>query len=125
MGRTKSDKTRLSERQLKAIPFLVSAASDGEGCRQAKIGRQTYYEWIKEPAFKAELSRLRNIVVEDAIQLLKAHTAKAVNTLVKLLDVDNPTIQRGAANDILQHVTKFKEIQEIEERLETLERRNP
>lgn len=108
---------------MKALPFLVAAPSEGEGCRQAQISRQTYYDWLKEPAFKDELRRLRKAVVENALQILQAHTTKAVDTLVKLLDGNNPSLQRNVANDILQHVAKYKEMQEFEERLAILENR--
>ncbi|MES1224783.1 MAG: hypothetical protein ABUT20_55340, partial [Bacteroidota bacterium] len=122
MKMTKSDKSRLTEKQLKALPFLIFSRSAGDGRREAKISRQTYYEWLKEPIFKAELTRFRNLIVEDAIEVLKTHTTKAVNTLVGLLDANNLPLQRNVANDILQHVSKFKELQEIEARLEVLEK---
>jgi len=76
---------------------------------------------MKQPAFKNELRRLRNLVVEDAVEVLKACTSKAVDTLVGLLDVDNPALQRNVANDILGHIVKFKEMHEIESRLDALE----
>jgi hypothetical protein len=120
---TKSDQNGLSERQRKALPFFVNSCSDVEACRQANISKQTYYEWLKDPRFKAELKRLRNLVIEDAVEQLKAHTSKAVNTLVGLLDVDNSALQRGVANDILTYVARYKEIQELENRIEAIERR--
>lgn len=115
------DKNRLSERQMKALPFFVASSSEAEACRQAKIAKQTYYEWLKDPSFKTELHRLRELVVNDAIQGLKSHVNKAVTTLVGLLDINTPSLQRNVANDILSHVIKFKELQEIEVRIEALE----
>lgn len=121
MTQTKPDKNGLSDKQLKALPFLVTTLSDGEGCKQAKISRQTYYEWLKEPSFKHELRRLRNLIVEDAVEALKSHTTKAIDVLVKLLDIDNPALQRNVANDIIGHIVRFKELHELEIRLEILE----
>jgi hypothetical protein len=120
---TKPDQNGLSERQLKALPFFVSSCSDVEACRKANISKQTYYEWLKEAQFKTELKRLRNLVIEDALEQLKAHTSKAVNTLVGLLDVDNCALRRSVANDILTYVARYKEIQELENRIEAIERR--
>jgi hypothetical protein len=124
MNQPKTTKIGLSERQLKALPFLISAGSEGEACRQAKIAKHTYYEWLKNPLFKNELRRLRDLVVEDAVEALKAGANKAVDTLVRLLDDPNPLLQRNVANDILGHVAKFKELHELEKRLEVLERSN-
>jgi len=120
---TKSDQNGLSERQIKALPYFVGSTSDAEACRKAKISKQTYYEWLKDPEFKRELKRLRNLVIEDALEQLKAHTNKAVTTLVGLLNVDNVAIQRGVANDILSYVARYKEIEELECRIDALERR--
>jgi len=120
---TKTDETGLSERQLKALPFFVTSCSDIDACRKANISKQTYYEWLKNPHFKAELKHLRDLVIEDAVEQLKAYTSKAVSTLVNLLDVDNSALQRNVANDILNYVARYKEIQELEESIEEMEGR--
>lgn len=123
MNRTKTDQIRLSDRQQKALPFFIASSSEAEACRQAKVAKQTYYEWLKEPVFKAELHRLRNLVVEEAIEALKSHANKAVDTLVQLLDGPNPMLRRNVANDVLQHVIRLRELQEVEKRLEVIEDR--
>ena len=120
---TKSDQNGLSERQIKALPFFVGSFSDIEACRKAHISKQTYYEWLKDPQFNSELKRLRNLVIEDAVEQLKAHTGRAVNTLVELLDSSNCALKRGVANDILTYVARYKEIQELEKRIDAIERR--
>lgn len=63
-----------------------------------------------------------NHMIADAVEQLKAYTNKAVSTLVNLLDVDNNALQRNVANDILNYVARYKEIQELEERIEAMER---
>lgn len=123
MNQTKIDQNGLSERQIKALSFLIGSTSEAEACRQAKISKQTYYDWLKDSAFRESLKRLRDHALEDAVETLKAHTTKAVGVLVGLLNIDNPAIQRNVANDILGHVAKFKELNEFEMRLEVLESR--
>jgi hypothetical protein len=120
---TKFDQTRLSSRQKKALPFFISSSSETEACRLSKVSKQTFYEWLKNPLFKSELERLRNELINEAVTNLKANIGKAVNTLVILLDDTNSQVRRGAANDILNHIAKFKELQELEGRIENLERR--
>ncbi len=115
-------KIGLSDRQLKALPFLVSSTSEAAACREAKIAKDTYYAWLRQPAFKGELGRLRNVVVENAIETLKTSATKAVDTLVGLLDDPNPALKRSVANDILGHISRFQELRELEKRLEALER---
>lgn len=121
---TESDENQdqLTPRQITAIPCFAASSSIEAACETADISRETYYKWLKNPAFKSELGRLRNEIVNDAVNQLKATTVKAATTLSLLLDRDdNPSVQRAAANDILNHVGKFKELQELQERIEKLE----
>lgn len=117
----KTNETKLSDRQLRALPCFLQSDSIEEICRQAKISKCTYYEWIKEPAFRSELRKMRDELVIDAVETLKIHATHAVETLVKLLDSTTPSLQRQVANDILAHIAQFKELQEIEKRLQVLE----
>ena len=122
---TESDENQdqLTHRQITALPYFAANASVEASCEEADISRETYYKWLKNPVFKSELDRLRNEIVNDAVNQLKATTVKAAKTLSSLLDRDdNPSVQRAAANDILNHVGRFKELQELQERIEKLER---
>jgi len=119
---TKIDINRLAPKQLKALPILASIAVCGDACKQAGISRDCYYEWIKQPLFKEELNKMRDDLIQDAVMQLKVNTMKAASTLIKLTDrEDYPSVQRAAANDILNHVMKFKELQELEGRIAVLE----
>jgi hypothetical protein len=119
---TKTDKNSLSAKQLKALPIFASVPIVEQACKQAEISRDCYYEWMKLPVFKRELESLRNELVLDSINMLKLGARKAAATLIKLTGrEDAPGVQRAASNDILNHVAKFKEIQEIEIRLSALE----
>ena len=72
------------------------------------------YSRLKISAFKTELDRRRSEIIEEAVNKLKYNTTRAADTLVSLLSHSNPTIQRGVANDLLNHVAKFIEPHEIE-----------
>jgi len=47
---------------------------------------------------------------------------KAVITLEKLLDADSESVRRASANDVLDHLLKYRELSEIEDRIETVEK---
>jgi len=112
---------RLSAKQLQALPHIVVAASDKEGCKAAGISRNTYYKWAKEPAFMAELAKRRDQVVTESLDVLKGHIDKAVAALVGLLKTKNEGLRRQTATNIIDYVLKIKEINEIEKRLDTIE----
>jgi transposase len=120
---TESDKLSLSKRQAQALPIFASNLTIEEACERAGISRNTFYEWLKEPQFKSELERLRNEIVNEAVNHLKMTSTKAAKTLGDLLERDDsPTVQRAAANDVLGHVMKFMELKELEDRLADIER---
>lgn len=107
--------------QQKAIPYLLSCKSYAQAAKEIGISENQIYDWLRDPAFKSELEKQRNQVTEDAINILKINTTKAAGALSELLDSSNEIVKRGAANDILNHVVKFKEMQEIENRITHLE----
>jgi hypothetical protein len=114
-------KSVLTPRQRRAIPLLVASRTYTEGIEKAGINRTTLYKWLKEPGFSAELERQRDELASEAFGVLSQSLTRAVETLVGLLDCGDNRLKRLAANDIIDHVLKHKEISEIEERLETLE----
>ncbi len=112
----------LTVKQRKALPVLASHACIDEGCKLVGISTNCYYEWLKKPQFKKEIERVRNELIESALVQLKINSSKAVSTLVGLLDkADSPNVQRSSANDILNHLVKFREAQEFEERIAIIE----
>ena len=120
---TQADKKEggLTERQLKAIPHLVASTTYEKGCREARISRNTLYEWLKDETFKAELKAQRDRVIDGALDLLKGHISSAVEALVGLLKTRNEYLKRTVANDIIEHVFRGKEIEDLEKRIARLE----
>ena len=113
----------LSLRQQKAISLLITRPTRDAVLKELELSSHTLYRWMRDPAFKEELSRLQNEVIKDAMNVLRANMTKAADTLVSLLDDKrNPELRRRVANDIISHVLKAKELEEIEERLEQVER---
>lgn len=107
---TKNDKATLSPKQLQALPIFASQPCVDKACEQLGISRNCFYEWMKEPAFKNELKKYRHEITSEYIESLKIAAKGATNTLIQLLNEDNPpAVRRAAANDILNHVIKIKD----------------
>ena len=126
---TKSDKirqnrkkTKLTEKQLRAIPFIVSSPTYTEGCKKAKLNRATFYEWLKDPEFKTELDRQRDEVAAEAFGVLSQGLTKAAETLVGLLDNKDNRLKRLAAKDVIDFIIRHKENEDLDERLTAIER---
>jgi hypothetical protein len=112
----------LSVKQARVIPLILRARSVEAGCAEAGISKTLFYRWVKTPGFANEYRRQRDVLIDEAMDALKASVHKAVDTLTGLLESQNDIVRRGAANDILQHIWKVRELQDLENRLETVER---
>ena len=122
MSTTIEEKIKLSRRQLKAIPFLIGSPTYTQGCEKAKINKTTLYKWLKNPEFRTELDRQRSEIVEAAFGMIAQNIEKAVSTLVGLLDTGDDRVKRLTANDIIGHFLKQKELEDLEERIQQIER---
>ncbi len=114
---------KLSRRQLKVIPFIVSSATYTEGCEKAKINKATLYKWLKQPAFKAELEKQRDEITAEAFGVLTQSLTKAVETLTGLLDHKDDRPKRLTAKDIIDFIIRHKENEDLDKRLTEVERR--
>ena len=119
----KEAKNTLTDRQFAAIPHLLASKSLEEGCRQAKVARNTVYGWLRDEAFQTELKQQREKIVEAGLETLKAHVSKATEVIVGLLESENESIRHRAARDVIEFVVKTTENESLEERIDVLESR--
>jgi len=77
---------------------------------------------LKEQNFKAELRHQRDEVIRSALNRLKGAITQAVEELIKLTGAKREEVRRLACNDIITHVLKSIEIEDIEQRLDKVER---
>jgi hypothetical protein len=121
MSETKEN-SKLTDRQLKAIPHIVSSPTYTKGCKKAKINKTTLYKWLKEPEFKAELDRQREEVAAEAFGVLSQSSTKAVETLVGLLDNKDDRLKRLTAKDVIDFIVRHKENEDLDKRLTEVEK---
>lgn len=112
----------LSIKQLKAVTLLLTRHTRDEVVKELEISTETLYRWLRDPVFKEELRRQQDIIMEAALHILRSSMTKAAETLVSLLDEKGGELRRRVANDIISHVLKARELEELEERLEQVER---
>ncbi len=115
--------SKLTVRQTKFLPVLLASPTYTAACKKGKISRDTLYAWLRDPAFRAELDRQRNDLATQGFALLSQSVVKAIETLVDLLDGSDARLKRLAAKDILDQHAKFKELDELTERIERIEDR--
>jgi AcrR family transcriptional regulator len=103
----------LTDRQLKAIPHIVSSPTYTEGCEKAKINKTTLYKWLRE----------RDEITAEAFGVLSQGLTKAVDTLVGLLDNKDDRLKRLTAKDIIDFIIRHKEVEDLDKRLAAVEQR--
>lgn len=113
----------LNKRQLRAVTLILQGKTLTEGCQKAGISRVTFYKWMTIPAFKEEFQRQRKEIVADALHTLKLSSTKAAEVLIALLESSREDMRFKTACAIHEHVNKFIELEDIENRLTAIERR--
>jgi len=114
--------SKLTNRQLMAITHIINSSSLEEASLKAKVSRTTLYNWLKDENFKAEVRRQRDEVIQNALNRLKGAITEAVEELIKLTNAQREEVRRLACNDIITFALKSIEIEDIEERLDKVER---
>ena len=112
-----SEVPSITVKQARAIPVIIRARSIEAGCAEVGISKTLFYQWLKKPDFAEEYRRHRDVLVNEAMESLKESVGRAVDSLTALLDTDNESLRRALSNDILNHVLKIKEMQEVENRM--------
>jgi len=118
------DSTGLSKQQERAVLALISAPTIKEASGIAKVSETTLYRWMNDDTFQGEYRAARRRVVQQALTQLQRVTGKAVQTLVDVMNNDETSSSSrvAAAKTILEMAVKAVEIEDLMERVESLER---
>jgi hypothetical protein len=120
---TETISKELNQKQLRVIPFMVAAKDIESGCRAAGISTTCYYDWMKNcPAFAEELDRQRNNLITDAMSKLRSGVGRSVDRLLELVNSESEEIARKSATSIIEMVLKLRESEEVEQRIESIEK---
>ena len=112
----------LTPEQVTALVALVENPDVQMAADAAGVNRATIYRWMNKPGFQSELTRQRNEAFAVALASVKTHAGRAVAQLAGMLDASDERVRRLVCNDILAHGMKAHDIQDIQERLNVLER---
>jgi len=111
----------LSRKQLRAIAAILDSPSMDAAAKHARVGRTTLYTWLRDAAFRGELTRRQAEVFDTALSRLKCLVGDAVQGLGDLVGYADERVKRSACRDVLDVALKVKELHEIEERLAAIE----
>ena len=112
---------QLSRKQIRAIPYIVGAKNLEEARSLASVSKETLWRWQKQPAFRAALEAARERVISEALERLKSGITRAVDVLMEMMESADGSLKIRAAERILEHFWRVKELQELEIRLKRVE----
>ena len=118
---TSQQETALTPRQTAALPYVAAEPTLTDGARAAQIAKRTLIRWMREPAFRAEVERVRENIAELAYSEIEGATLKGVFRIVQLLDHPDPGVRLRAGKTILSTAMAVRRDKDIVLRLETLD----
>lgn len=118
---TKSDDSKLSPSKRRAIVALLEYGSVSRAAAECKLSRQTVYRWMREHEFELALKQASSAQVAELSRRLTALSIQAVAKLEQLLSSESEHQARLAAESILAHSIRLRELTELEERITNLE----
>jgi transposase-like protein len=101
--------------------LLVEHGSVARAAAECGIARQTLYKWMREPEFASALRRASGEQVETVSRRLSALMLRAVDELERLIDSGSEHQRRLAAEAVLSHGIRLRELTELEQRIANLE----
>jgi len=115
---------KLGRKQEEAIAALLTQRNIEEAAYSAGIRTRTLLRWLKLPEFSAAYRQARRAAFGQAIGRLQQATSAAATTLLKtMIDASTPaSVRVRAADSIFNHAAKAIEIDDIEARVQELER---
>ena len=94
------DKEAISHKQEAFILKLVEVGSISGACKDLRLSRQAYYEWIKDEGWKTRLRGLRERVLGDALDTIRQLKDKGqtFREIAETLNREGVKTQRGRWN---------------------------
>ena len=111
----------LTPRQTAALPYIAAEPNLVRGAQAAQVGRRTLMRWMHDPAFRAELERIRENIADLAYTELEGLTLKSVMRLDQLLDDPDPNVRHRALKTALSLSLNVRDQRDLRQQLEAVE----
>jgi hypothetical protein len=103
------------------IQALLVGGSPEMCAKHAQCSTKTVYRRLRNPEFAARLADERGLLISRTADRLTTFALSAVSKLNDLMGSDDETVALRAANSLLEHATRLREIESFERRLAAME----
>lgn len=116
---------RFSQNQKRFLTALLAHARLRDAAAAAGVSEATAYRYLRDTAFRAELSRAQDDALSEVTRQCVAAATEAVQTLAAIAgDTTAPAGARvQAARAILESALRFAEVVDLAQRVSELENR--
>ena len=117
--------SKLTSRQKRAIAALISSTDKKAAAELAGVGYTSLNRWLRDDdLFIAELRRAESEIISEAVRVLIKELPKSIEVMRKIRDHERTpvSVKLRAAQLLDQSLLKWREVQEVEQRLEALEK---
>jgi uncharacterized protein YaaQ len=113
----------LSNRQRKAIGALLSSRNITEAAKVAQVSERTLFRWLADENFRQVLLTAESGLIDAATRRLIGLQEAAIETIFIILkdEQSGPAVRLRAAQSVLDHVLKLRELRDIESRIAHIE----
>ncbi|MCC6677873.1 MAG: hypothetical protein IT436_12070 [Phycisphaerales bacterium] len=123
--RTPPPMRELTLQEEKAIIALISESTIKKAAARAEMGERTLHRWLTDPFFAAAYRQARRINFAQAISVCQMLAPAAMSVLGRVMSdpASPPAARVAAATSILKFARESIELDDLVERLCSLERR--
>jgi hypothetical protein len=111
----------LNDKQRKLVPLVISLGNIDKACRAAGVARATFYLWLKDVSFVAELRAQQETVYNRILIELHGLLGKSIEVYRELLDCDDDSLRFKTATAVIENTIKLTEQKELKDRLDKIE----
>ncbi|MGX2945866.1 phage replication protein [Enterococcus alishanensis] len=113
----------LNIRQDRFLKALLEAPNIEKACEMAKINKTTGYKYLKDDKFMNEYRKLRREAMQQVTARLQKSSEEAVDVLKEIMNDKKATTSARvqSAKNVLEIAYRSIELDDIQERIETIE----
>lgn len=114
----------LNEKHVRAIEALLQEPTVSAAAKKAGVGQATLFRWLNDPQFAGAYKAARGRILEGTLTSLQSTSVDAVKCLREVINDTTAHVSArvSAAKSVLDLSLKAREIFELEDRIEYLEK---
>ncbi len=122
MAELKGHGQKMSRHGERVLAALLQHSTVAAAAKASRISERSIFRWLQRDDFQQRYRAAQRAVVDGAIGELQSATVEAVQTLRRNLTCGNAFAENTAAQTILAQSLKAIEVQELQQRVEALEK---